>query len=173
LECFFCLKNKRFLKKRSSPDLECPFVPKTSVLLKKKRSSLDLECKAFSKKKVFAGLEAFFCPKNGPGYKSQGRQKSPRGGQNISRGSSYPPTSRAYVFNVRYCSSSTFPRLILWYHLFLYVTWKRRLQLSAQRQIRNEIGVIWGSESEAPSRQRHRRSGGRAPAPGDFLMKMT
>jgi len=50
-----------------------------------------------NKKNIFAGLEAFFCPKNGPGYKSEGGQRSSRGGQNISRrGQLPPPTSRAY-----------------------------------------------------------------------------
>jgi len=56
------------------------FIPKTIVL---------------QKKKVFAGLEAFFVQKNGPGYKSQGGQKSPEGAK-TSPGGICPPTSRAY-----------------------------------------------------------------------------
>jgi len=39
---------------------------------------------------MFAGLEAFFVPKNGPENKSEGGQKSSRGSQNISRGGSCP-----------------------------------------------------------------------------------
>jgi len=88
--------------KQSSPlKLKC-FYPKNKRSLKKKR------------KKVFAGfglsfcpknqrslkkifleglrrIRSVFCPKNGPGYKSQGGQKSPREGQNISRRDSCPP----------------------------------------------------------------------------------
>jgi len=60
----------------------------------KYRSSLELERflsrkEAFSKKKKrkkkgLPWIWAYFYPKNGSKYKSQGGQKSPRGGQNIS-----------------------------------------------------------------------------------------
>jgi len=45
---------------------------------------------AVSKKKVFAGLEALFCPKNGPGYKSQGGNSRP-GGPKYLQGGQLPP----------------------------------------------------------------------------------
>jgi len=48
-----------------------------------------------SPKKGLPWIWAYFCPKNGSGYKSQG------GGQNISRGGSCHPTSRAYVNSKR------------------------------------------------------------------------
>jgi len=40
--------------------------------------------------KFFTEIGAFFCPKNGSGYKSHWGQKSPMGGQNISRGAAAP-----------------------------------------------------------------------------------
>jgi len=61
-------------KKRSSPDLECLLVPKTSVRqIKRKKQGR----------------------KNGPGYKSQ-RGKSLPGRPKYLQGGSCPPTSRAY-----------------------------------------------------------------------------
>jgi len=84
MECFHS-KSKRSLEKKGLRRNWSVFLSRKQTFSKKKKE-----------KKVFAGLEAFFCPKNGPGYKSQGVQKSPRGGQNISRGDSCPPTSRAY-----------------------------------------------------------------------------
>jgi len=72
------LKKKKFyagLKASSCPEI------KRSPKKKKKRSSLVLG--------VFLSQKC----KNGSGYKSQGGKKSPRGGRNISRGGSCPPSS--------------------------------------------------------------------------------
>jgi len=41
--------------------------------------------------------------------------------------------------------------------------------ISTQRSIRNEVELIWGSRGVAPSRRKHRGSGGRAPRAGRFL----
>jgi len=49
-------------------------------------------------KNIFAGLEAFFYPKNRPGYKSEGGAKFVQGGPKYLQGGScpLPPTFRAY-----------------------------------------------------------------------------
>jgi len=45
--------------------------------------------------------KSVFCPKNGPGYKSQGGKSRPGGGAKISPGGeAAPPTSCAYVFKL-------------------------------------------------------------------------
>jgi len=83
----FWPKNQRSLKKRSSPDSECFWLKIKHSLIKQ------------TKNNIFAGLEAFFNPKNRPGYKSEGGQKSSRREPKYLQGGScpLPPTSRAYA----------------------------------------------------------------------------
>jgi len=65
---------------------------------------------AFSKKKVFAGLEAFFVPKmaQDTSIRGGGGKISPGGPKNL-QGDSCPPTSRAYA-----SKNATTQLVVLW-----------------------------------------------------------